>query len=71
MEVPLVHGSLESRFLEAGSFRIPRIMCGIGLTLLLQELRPQMCYPVRRGLGSVAHNGGPGAFVGLGCPLRR
>jgi len=36
-----------SRFLEAGSFRISRIMCGIGLV-------PQVCRSVRRGLASVA-----------------
>jgi len=53
-------------FFEASSFRIPREMCGIGLALLLPELRPQVCYPVRRGLASVAPNGGPGGFVGLG-----
>jgi len=64
-EVPSL-GSLALRFLEAGSFRIPRIMCGIGLALLLPELRPQVSYPIRRGLASVTPNGDPGAFVGLG-----
>jgi len=63
--VPSV-GSLASRFVEAGSFRIPRIMCGNGLGLLLPELRPQVCYPIRRGFASVTPNRGPGAVVGLG-----
>jgi len=58
-------GSLASRFLEAGSFRVPRIMRGIGLALLRPELRPQVCYPILRGLASVPSNGDPGAFVGL------
>jgi len=55
-------GSLERRFLEAGSFRIPLIMCGIGLALLLQKLLPNVSYPIRRGRSSVPPNGGPGAF---------
>jgi len=67
-EVPSL-GSLARRFLEEGSFRVPHIMCGFGLALLLPELRSQVCYLVRRGLASVAPNGGPGAFIGLGSPL--
>jgi len=59
-------GSLERRFLEAVLFRFPLIMCGIGLALLLPELRPQVCYPVRHMLALLAPNGGPGAFVRLG-----
>jgi len=59
-------GSLASRFLEARSIRIPRIMCGIELALFLPELRPQVCFPVRRELASVTPNGDPGAFEGLG-----
>jgi len=55
-EVPSL-GLLARRFLKAGSFRIPRIMWGIGLALLLLELRPQVCYPIRRGLASVTPNG--------------
>jgi len=42
--------SLDTRYLEAGLFRIPRIMCGIGLALFLPELRPQVCYQIRREL---------------------
>jgi len=58
-EVPSL-GSLARRFLEACLFHIPRSMCGIGLALLLSELRPQVCYPVRRGLASETPNGDPG-----------
>jgi len=57
------------RFVEEGSFRIPRIMCGIVLALLLPELRPQVCYPIRRGLASVTPNGGPGAFCRAGVTV--
>jgi len=58
-EVPSL-GQLARRFLEACLFHIPRSMCGIGLALLLSELRPQVCYPIRRGLASETPNGDPG-----------
>jgi len=69
-EVPSL-GSLARRFLEAASFRFPHIMCWIGIALLLPELRPQVCYPIRRGLSSVTPNGDTGAFLGLGWRLER
>jgi len=61
----LIGGSAKfrRRFLEAGSFRIPHIMCGIGIALLLP--RSQACCPIRRGLASITPNGDPDAFVGL------
>jgi len=64
-EVPSL-GSLVRRFFEAGSFRISRIMCGIGLAPLLPELWPQVCYPIRCKLASVTPSEDPRAFVGLG-----
>jgi len=51
--------------MEPWPFRIPSIVCGIGLALLLQELLPQVCCSVHCGPVLVAPNGGPGAFVGL------